>query len=515
METTVERVDDTKVKLSVTVEAERVDEAIDAAAAKLAEEVNVPGFRPGKVPRRVLETRLGKDALVSEAVREAVPRFYSEAAQAEELAVVGQPSFDIETFDAGQPGSFSATVEVLPEISVPDYQGMQIPHPDWELTEDEVREQLDAVRDRFARLEDVDRPAQVGDHVKLTLSGQRNGETVDEVSAEDTLYEISDPDESGSELDRNLVGAQPGSILRFTDTLGPDYGELAGAELDFTAIVKEVKAKQLPDLDDEFAQEATEFDTMAELDEELRRQLSQHKVYEARESLRGRVVEAVCAEVDPPLPESMVQEEVQHRLQRVQQAAEEAGMTYDQYLEAAGISNEEVLSRFEGEARQTVKAQLVVDAIGRDAGLELSREDLAQEIGNQAARMGREPNEVAQLLSQGGGASQLASDAFRRKTIDYLLDQVEVLSGPPEELIQQVQGPQVETDADSSESGADEGEAAEGPAAEDAAAEGPAAEDPAAQDRARGAAQLAEQAAQASDAGQAESGGAGESPTED
>ncbi len=129
--------------------------------------------------------------------------------------------------------------------------------------------------------------------------------------------------------------------------------------------------------------------------------------------------------------------------------------------------------------------------------------------------MGREPNEVAQLLSQGGGASQLASDAFRRKTIDYLLDQVEVLSGPPEELIQQVQGPQVETDADSSESGADEGEAAEGPAAEDAAAEGPAPEDPAAEDRARGAAQLAEQAAQASDTGQAESGGAGESPTED
>lgn len=504
METSVERVDETKVKLSVTVEAARVDEAIDAAAAKLAEEVNVPGFRPGKVPRRVLETRLGKDALVSEAVREAVPRFYSEAAQEQELAVVGQPSFDIETFEPGQSGSFSATVEVVPEIDVPDYQGMQIPHPDWELTEDEVREQLDAVRGRFARLEDVERPAQIGDHVKLTLSGQRNGETIDEVSAEDTLYEMHDPEETDSELDRNLVGAQPGSIVRFTDTLGPDYGQLAGTEVDFTAIVKEVKAKKLPDLDDEFAQEATEFDTMAELDEELRRQLSQHKVYEARESLRGRVVEAVCAEVDPPLPESMVQEEMQHRLQRVQQAAEEAGMTYEQYLEAAGFSNEEVLSRFEGEARQTVKAQLVVDAIGRDADLELSREDLAQEIGNQAARMGREPNEVAQLLSQGGGASQLASDAFRRKTIDYLLDQVEVLSGPPEELIQQVQGPQVETDDDSSQ--ADEGEQT----AEESS------QDPDAEDRARAAAQLAEQGAQAPDAGQAaDADGASEPRTED
>ena len=431
MKTNVERIDDTTVKLSVTVEPERVTEAIDAAAARLASEARIPGFRPGRVPKRVLESRIGKDAIAQEAARDALPRFYGEAAQSEGLAVVGQPEFDLDTFEDGQQGQFSATVEVRPEVSVPEYADLQVPHPDWELTDEEVDEQLDALRERFATVETVQRPAQAGDHVLVSLSGQHEGEPVPEVAADDTLYEVGDPEETDSELDRNLLGAKPGAILKFTDTLGPDYGERAGQQVAFTAIVKEVKAKRLPDLDDDFAADASEFDTLDELRTELRAALAREKLEHARQELRGRVVEAVCERVEVPLPPSMIQAELRYRLDRVAAQAESYGMNMEQFLAAAGVNTEELLARFEKEAEQAVKAQLLLDAIGQDAGIELAREDMQVEVARQAARLGRDQGELAELMSQPEHVGALVSDAFRRKTIDHLLSQVQVLSAPP------------------------------------------------------------------------------------
>lgn len=433
MKTSVERVDDTTVKLTVTVEPERVTRAIDEAARRLASEVRIPGFRPGRVPKRVLETRLGKDAIAQEAARDALPAFYEEAAEAEGLAVLSQPEFDLEMFEDGKEGVFTATVEVRPEFEVPDYSDLQVPHPDWELTDEELAQQLDALRERFATVETVARPVQVGDHVLLSISGQQDGEPVPEVAADDTLYEVSDPEESGSELDRSLLGAEPGAILKFTDTLGDDYGDRAGQEVAFTAIVKEVKAKRLPDLDDAFAADASEFDTIDELRDALREHLGREKLEHARTALRGRVVEAVAERVDVPLPPSMVRAELSYRLQQVAQQAEQHGMSLEQFITAAGLNQEELLERFETDAQQTVKAQLVVDAIGRQAGIEIERQDLQTEITRQAAGMGRDPQEVAEFLNHPERIGALVGDAYRRKAIDHLLASVQVLSGPPDE----------------------------------------------------------------------------------
>lgn len=431
MKTSVERVDDTTVKLSVTVESERVTEAIDTAAQRLASEVKVPGFRPGRVPRKVLESRVGKEAIAQEALRDALPQFYSEAAQAEEIDAIGPPEFDLATFEDGKDAVFSARVEVRPEFEVPDYAHLQVPHPDWELTDEELAEQLDGLRERFATLETVERPAQVGDHVLLSMSGQHAGQPVPEVAADDTLHEVSDPEESDSELDRNLLGASPGAILKLTDTLGPDYGDRAGQEVELTAIVKEIKARILPELDDAFAADASEFDTMDELREELRNHLAKEKRQQAEGALRGRVVQSVCELVDIPQPESMVQEELRFRIDRVNQQAEQYGMTYEQFLQAAGVSNEELLAQFENEAKEAVKAQLVIDAVGRDAGIEIERDDLRGEVAAQALRLGRDPNELADFMSHPDRVSALISDAFRRRTIDHMVSTVQVLSGPP------------------------------------------------------------------------------------
>lgn len=427
MKTSVERVDDTTVKLSVTVEAARVDAAIGAAARELAQEVRVPGFRPGRAPRQLLESRLGRGAVVQEAVRDALPTFYSEAVESEELQVVGPPEFDVGTFTDGQEGTFSATVEVRPEIAVPDYAGLEVSHPEWEVTDEDLSRQLDALRDRFAEVETVERPARTGDLAVVTVSAARDGRPVEEASEEDVLYDIGDADQTERALDREIQGAAAGGVLRFTDA-GPD-----GRPLDYTVIVKEVKVKRLPDLDDDFALTASEFDTIAELREDLRGDLGRQKRAYARQALRGEVVKAVTEMVEVPLPTAMVQSEQRFRIDRIAQQAQQYGMSIEQYLQAVGQSPEELMAEAEAEAQATVKAQLVVDAVGRAAGIEISEADLGEEIGRQAVRLGRPPEELAQLMTHPDRIGALVSDAFRRRTIDHLTAAVTVTGAPPPE----------------------------------------------------------------------------------
>lgn len=434
METSVERVDDVTVTLRVTVEEARVKDALNEAARHLATEVRVPGFRPGKAPRRVLESRLGRGAITEHAVRDFLPNFYTEAVRNEELQVVGSPRFDVETFEEGQDAVFSATVEVRPEFTLPEFSAIQVPHPEWELTEAELEAQLDALRARFAELETVQRPVQVGDHALITVTGTQNGQEVEAVRAEDVLYEVGDPKETARELDAQLLGAEPGGIRTFTDTLDADYGELAGQKVDFTVILKEVKAARLPDLDDDFALTASEFDTMEELREDVARQLGAEKRRLAEQALRGRVVEAVTEELEFTLPGSMVEEEVQFRAGALVRQLEQQGLDLPRYLEAVGQDQESFLEQMREEAHQTVKAQLVVDAVARAADIQLKQEDLSEEVVRQAARVGRPPEELAELMTQPDHIGALIADVLRRKAIDHLLESVQVLSAPPAEV---------------------------------------------------------------------------------
>ena len=433
MKTSVERIDDTTVKLSITVDADRVRKAVDEAAKHMAADVKVPGFRPGKVPRRVLESRVGKPALLQHAVRDALPDFYSEAVREQQLDVVSAPEFDVQVFEEGKEAEFTASVEVRPEIEVPDYEGLQIPHPEWEVTDEDIDAQLQALRERFAELDTVDREVYEGDYVVVTVTGTKDGKKVDEASGEDILYAVGDPAETEAELDRQLLGSRAGAILKFTDALGADYGERAGEELDFTVILKEVKSRNLPDLDDDFAITASEFDTIDELRASLRDQLAREKRAYARQSLRGRVVEAVSEQVDVPLPKSMVDEEVRFRLTRLLQQAEQQGLGVEQFLQATGMTAEDLNADLEEEARKAVKAQLVVDAIGRAVDIDVTQEDLGAEVARQSVRLGRTPEELAEFMSHPDRIGALVSDVYRRKTIDHLLERVQVLSAPPED----------------------------------------------------------------------------------
>lgn len=431
MQTTVEHVDETTVKLTVTVEAERVREAIDRAAKELAATVRVPGFRPGRVPRRVLESRLGKDALAEEAVRDSLPSFYAEAVQAEGLPVVGRPSFDVATFEDGKDAQFTATVEVRPEFELPDYTTVQVAHPEWEVTDEQIDRELDTLRERFAQLETVRRPADSGDFVVFTITGKRGDQVVEEASGEDLLYQIGSGDDDTA-IDKALLGTEAGAIVKFHDTLGPDYPEgLRGQELSFVAIVKEVKRKKLPDLDDDFAVTASEFDTIEELREDLRTQLQARKREYAAAELRSKVVQAVSDLVEVPLPESMVDDQLHIALSRVQRQAKEYGLTVEELAERTGTTMPELVERMTAEVRATVKAQLVVDAVGRKAGIEVADEDLGAEVAVQAARLGQPPEKLAEFMLHPDRIGVVYADVFRRKALDHLAASVQVVSGPP------------------------------------------------------------------------------------
>ncbi|MGH8900216.1 MAG: trigger factor [Egibacteraceae bacterium] len=431
MQTTVEHVDETTVKLTVTVEAERVREAIDRAAKELAATVRVPGFRPGRVPRRVLESRLGKDALAEEAVRDSLPSFYAEAVQAEGLPVVGRPSFDVATFEDGKDAEFTVTVEVRPEIELPDYTTVQVAHPEWEVTDEQIDRELDTLRERFAQLETVRRPADSGDFVVFTITGKRGDQVVEEASGEDLLYQIGSGDDDTA-IDKALLGTEAGAIVKFHDTLGPDYPEgLRGQELSFVAIVKEVKRKKLPDLDDDFAVTASEFDTIEELREDLRTQLQARKREYAAAELRSKVVQAVSDLVEVPLPESMVDDQLHIALSRVQRQAKEYGLTVEELAERTGTTMPELVERMTAEVRATVKAQLVVDAVGRKAGIEVADEDLGAEVAVQAARLGQPPEKLAEFMLHPDRIGVVYADVFRRKALDHLAASVQVVSGPP------------------------------------------------------------------------------------
>jgi len=431
VDTRVERVDDTTVKLAVTVEQLRVKAALDEAARHLAEEVKVPGFRKGKVPRKVLESRLGKGAVVQHAVQDSLPQFYAEAVREQDLEPVGQPEFDLDTFEEGTDAAFTATVEVRPDFDPPAVDGVLVNHPEWEVDDEEVEAELNQLRERFAEAESVDRPIQIDDLAVVTISGSRNGEPVEDASVDDQLYRVGDPEQTGQKLDRELLGTSAGGIVKFSDTFDGEDDR----EIDFTVIVKDVKTLKLPEADDDFAITASEFDTIDELRAGIREQLEAAKLDLARGALRGRALETISELVDVPLPRALVDQEVQFQLARLARDAERYQIPFDQYVQAAGTTMEQLQEQLTENARKTVRAQLVVDRIGRDAGIEVTNEDLTRQVTEEAARMNMPPEELAQFMSEPERLGVLFTDAFRRKTIDHILERIEIVDAPPPALL--------------------------------------------------------------------------------
>lgn len=441
MKTSHERLDDTKVKLTVEVEPERVKRAFDEAARHLAQGVQLKGFRKGKVPRKVLEAHVGKGAIAQHAMEDHLSAFYAEALETEELRPVAPPEIDLKEFSEEEGATFEATLEIRPEIELPPYEGIDVTFPEWEVTEDEVRAQLDQLRDRFAELEEVDRPAAIGDYVTIDLTVAKDGEPIEDATAEDALYEVG----SGGvtpELDEQLPGAVAGQTCTYTDTLPEGYPEHGGEEVEFTVVVKDVRAKQLPELDDDFAATASEFDTFAELEDDIRRNLGRRKLGNARAELRSRILEAYLALVDVPLPEAMVESEIEARIGQVERQAERYGIDAGQLLEMQGTDMDTYRAHAEEQAQTTVKAQLVLEALASEVGVEVEPGDIEVEIQRHAMNQGVEPGVIARAINEQGSVGVLVGDVVRRKALDTLVAAAEVVDEPSDEVIAELEAPE-------------------------------------------------------------------------
>jgi len=436
MKTTLENVDPTTVTLTVEVEPERVRKAFAAAAKELAKQVNVKGFRPGKAPRRLIEQRLGEGAVAQQALEPSINEFYGEALEEVELAPVAMPEIDVENivFDEDEGCRFTATIQVRPEFDPPEHTGIGVTHPEWDVDQDAVDAELQELRERFAEVDVVERAAAKGDYVTIDLTFSVDGEVQEDQAVEDAMYEVGSQGVT-PKLDEELVGASAGDELTYTDDLPEDYPEIGGKEAEFTVAVKDVRAKTLPELDDDFAITASEHDTIAELRDGVRKDLLRRSISEARHGARGRVLEAYLALVDVPLPQAMVDNEIQTRVHQVEHQAQRFGVEPEQLYEMQGTTAEEFEQEARTEATNSVKAQLVLDELAEQLGLDVTDQDVSNEIVRHAQSNEMQPQQVAEIIQQQGSVGALVGDVLRRKAIDALMDAALLEGAPPEDLL--------------------------------------------------------------------------------
>ena len=432
MKTTLTRESPTTVRLSIEATEEDLAPATTRAFAKLGREVKVPGFRKGHVPAKVIEARLGKAAVREVALQEAIPQLYAQAVVDEKLEPIAPPRIEV-TNDDGDGLALDVMIEVRPEIALPDTEGIVVSRPSSQVTDDEVTDQLERMQDRFATLETVPRQAHAGDYVLMNLRTYVNETTIDAASGTDLLYEVG----SGgfvAELDPNLEGKQAGDVIQFNTTLPEGAGgDYAGKEVSCQVLVKEVRVKKLAALDDEFATTASEFDTLDELKADLREKLGAIKAASAEAEVRNRVLETLVDSANFEVPAALVDEEYGYRVQRFAEQVRAAGMTIDEYLKQTDQTEEKVESDIRTQAERNVRAQLLLEEIGKAQGFEVSGDEIEQEISRHAQALRTDADELRKQLESKGRVGALAGDIIRRKALDFVVQQADVRYEDPEE----------------------------------------------------------------------------------
>jgi trigger factor len=419
MRAVVEPLEGNKVKLSVEVEEQEFEKAVDAAFRRIAREVRIPGFRPGKAPRRILEARLGKETGRNEALRDALPDYYSQALREHEVDAIAPPEIDITAGQESGPVAFDAVVEVRPQLHLAGYEGLRVEIPSPVGTEEEVDAQIDRLRGNFAELSAVERPARDGDHLTIDLKGSRNGEDVAAVTTDDFLYELG----SGTvlpELDDNLRGARLGDILAFD-------ADLPDGPVQLKVLVKDIKEKVLPEITDEWASEASEFDTIDELRADIRKRNDLIKRIQAAMALRNGAVDALVqlVDVDPPAP--LVDTEVERRMHDLGHRLEQQRVTVAQYLEATGQTEEQVAAGLREGAAQSVKADLALRAVAEAEHFEPTESDMDAEIERLAQSFQMKPAELRRNLERADQMPAVRSDWKKNKALEWLVEHVELV----------------------------------------------------------------------------------------
>ena len=409
MKSAVETLDSTRVKLTVEVTFEELAPVIDHALAHIGEQIQVPGFRKGKVPGRIVEQRVGRAAVLEHAINDGMPDFYRQAIEQNDLRPLGQPEIEItkvpETTEVDDTLEFTAEVDVRPELELPKWDEITVKVDDIEVSEDAVQKRLDTLRERFGTLAGVDRPAADGDFVVIDLKGEAGGEEIDNVSG--VSYQIG----SGNMLeglDEALTGLSAGETTTFEAPLagGPQAGEVA----QITVTAQSVKERDLPEADDDFAQLASEFDTLEELLADLREEAGRENVNQQAVQARDLLLDEIVAKVDVPVPPRMVEEEV-HR-----------------HLENEGrLDDDEHRAEVEESAKEAFQRQILLDYVAETLDVQVAQQELIEFMVNAAGRMGTDPNEFIQTLDSQGQIPAVVGEVARNKALSRALRYVNVV----------------------------------------------------------------------------------------
>jgi len=423
VKSTVEKLSPTRVRINVEVPFAELKPDFDRAYEQLARQVRVPGFRPGKAPAKILEARVGRGAVLQQVVNDILPSRYSEAVTETEVRPLGKPDIEVQKIEDGEELVFTAEVDVRPDIRLPNLNALQISVDAIEFSEDDVTAELDNLRARFGTLAGVQRPAQMGDFVSIDLSAAVDGVEIEDARTEGMSHEVG-KGQLIEGLDEAIVGLSEGESKVFTTKL--KAGEHAGEDSDVTVTVKSIKERELPAADDEFAQLASEFDTIAELRTNLEEQVRRVKRIHQAEKIRDTALETLLKQVEVPLPEAIVQAHIEEVTHNAVHSLDHDEAKFAEALEAQGSSREQFDAETRDAAEKSVKTQLLMDAIADDLDIQPAENDLTERLVLMARQYGIEPQQLAGILQQNNQLPAVFADVRRGLTVAAVVEKATV-----------------------------------------------------------------------------------------
>lgn len=405
MKSSVEVLSPTRVRLDVEVAYSELESHVASAYKKVAAQVNIPGFRKGKIPAAMIDQRVGRGAVIDEAINTALPEFYGQAAREHKVAVIGRPEVDVKEFVDNDKLVFTVEVDVRPEVKLPDFSKITIEVDDVKVEDSDVDEQIEALRTRFGTLTTVEREVKMGDFATLDMTAYINGEEVDGGQANDISYEVGS-DKMIDGLDEILIGMKTGDVKQFETQL---VGQQEGEKGEVKATVKAVKERELPPVDDAFAKLASEFDTLAELKADFVGRLERVKKMEQGAQARDRLVEKLLADNEIPVPDNLVELEV------------------NDHLEGEGrMEDAEHRAEVDGQVRASLKSDFLLDAIVQAEDVQITEIELTEYLVRTSQRYGMAPQQFAEELQKAGQIQQLVAEVTRAKALASVLGRITV-----------------------------------------------------------------------------------------
>ena len=419
MPSTIEQLNPTRAKLTVEIPFSDLKPYLDKAYKEISSQVNIPGFRKGKVPAAVIDRRFGRGVVLQEAINDAMPGAYSSAVQEHELTPLGQPEIEVTKLEDGELVEFTAELDVRPEFELPDFEKIDVKVDAVDTTDEELDERIEMLRKRFATTKEVGRKAKKGDLLTIDLVASQDGKQLEDATAEDIKYEIGDDKNMLEGLKKAVTGAKTGDVVTFTSKLMG--GAHRGEEAEIEVTVKKVEQQDLPDVDNEFAQMVSEFDTVDEMKEDLRKAVEQQAKQEQIADARDKVIEAVVAATEFELPEKVLADDLAARRQGVEQQLARAGLTLAQYLEEAEDEEAEDEESFWAElntrGEEALRAQIILDKYAEEHSVEVSQQDLTELIFQKAQINGTSPQDEIQHMMEHNHMAEWMGEVRRGKSL--------------------------------------------------------------------------------------------------